>query len=294
MSRSTGTTKTEAYVDPYLERAAAPTRHGFCSNQWTRYRAQPPRKQLAIALFLPVLGLITIVGNRVMNPSIIEQVSFESDVQERVAYESLEVPLNFLDITGAEYDALTPQSQIDYLLDHLPAIESRLLGHSNDNYTALLSHEAARLRQEAIKEASGDIDLSDPTGTLDIAFCLTQMQGYQCVLFRYAGDGLAGMGEALRTNDIARYTTANARYQAALYALNDLQPIEKDPSSQLILADNYRVLLRQVVSRSPASQRPPVAVQGAGTKGESPIRTFVEQQGYKSEQLQGESNADTE
>lgn len=284
-------------IDPYLDAAPQPRQKKFIANQWKRYRALSLKNQLAIALSVPTFSLMMVVGNRVMNPTVVQQAPYESEVQQRVDYESVDAPLNFLDITGAEYDQLAPQAQVDYLLAHLQNIEGRLLTHVNDNYTALLSAEAARLRQEAMKEGTGDrvLDMTDPTGTLDMAYCLDQMQTYQCVLLRYAGDGLKQVSNALAAKDVAAYSQGVTRYQAALYALNDLQPMEKDSSSLLILADNYRILLRKVVARSPASQRPPVSTQGAGMKGDSPIRTFVEQQGYKSEQLEeGATNVPAE
>lgn len=274
-------------IDPIEDRAPRSKSQQFVRDNWIRFRALSPRNQIAALMAIPALATVLFVGNRVMNPSVVKEAPFQSEVQRRVAYESVDAPLNFLDITGAEYDALAPQAQVDYLLNHLEQIESRLLMHTNENYTALLSVEAARLREEAMKEGTSDhrFDPSDPTNTLDLRYCVEQMQTYQCALLRYAGDGLAAMGQALSDRDLTSFVVAQSRYQAALYALNDLEPQIKDPSSLLILSDNYRILLRQVVARSPASQRPPVMSQGAGTKGKSAIRTFVQQQGYKSEQL---------
>lgn len=275
---------------PTLDRA--PVSQNWLVNQWVRIRAQPARSQFNWVGVVILLIIVSMVGNRVLNPEVIEETETTTEVERRVAYESVDAPLNFLDITGAEYESLDPQAQVDYLIDHLSAVESRVLMKMNQNFVALVSFEAARLRDEARKEvinadpAAGqrEMDLNDKSGKLQMEACLRQMQPYQCVLLRFAGDGIAMMQEGIQTNDIYLYANGVSRYHAALYALNDLQPQDRDPSSVLILTENYRLLLKQIVSRSPGSQIPPVAEQGSGLNGRSPIRSYLDQQGYETPQ----------
>ncbi|MEM6437458.1 MAG: hypothetical protein AAF773_26925, partial [Cyanobacteria bacterium P01_D01_bin.115] len=196
-------------------------------------------------------------------------------------YESVDAPLAFLDISGAEFDALSPTEQITLIRSSLLELEGRLLRHSNDVHLSLLSHEAARLEAQAREEAAGgEIDLEDATGVLQMEACLHDLQGYQCVLLRYAGEGIAMMKDAIATGDPYLYSQAMVRYQAALFAFNDIEVRVTDASSLLIIVDNYRVVFKTVVERSPGAQTPPAMAQGPGIKGKSPINTWAEHQGF--------------
>ena len=194
------------------------------------------------------------------------------------------MPLAFLDMTGAEFDALPPIEQVNLIRQHLPELEGRLLQSSNDVHVSLLSHEATRLREAARSEAlSGDIDLADPTGKLPMAACLQDLRAEQCILLRYAGDAIALMEEAVSTGDPYLYSQAMVRYQAAFFAFNDIELRVTDAMSLLTIVDTYRVVFKTVVERSPGSQTPAVMVQGSGNKGRSPVHRWIDHRGLPQE-----------
>ena len=223
---------------------------------------------------------ITSTSNRLLNQHLTTTV----EPPRHVDYDAVDAPLAFLAITGAEFDALSPTAQVTLIRQHLPELEGRLLRFSNDVHVSLLSHEVTRLRTEATAEAvSGDIDLADQTGKLQMEACLQDLRAEQCILLRYAGDAIAWMEEAVTTGDPYLYSQAMVRYQAALFAFNDIELRVTDASSLLTLVDTYRVVFKTVVERSPGSQTPPVMVQGPGNPGRSPINTWIDHPGFLKE-----------
>jgi hypothetical protein len=260
--------------------AAPPVRFRQLRQLWVRWCALPTHQQVTVgAVALSVLT-IGATFNRLLNQDVSETVPYQTEVEKRADYESVEAPLAFLDISGATFDALSPIEQINLIRAHLPELEGRLLRFSNDVHVSLLSHEAARLEASAREEAAGGvIDLEDPTGVLQMEACLQDLQAYQCILLRYAGDAIAMMKTAIATGDPYLYSQAMVRYQAALFAFNDIELRVTDASSLLIIVDNYRIVFKTVVERSPGSQTPPVMTRGPGIKGQSPVNGWIERQG---------------
>lgn len=262
----------------------AKSRSKLFRDGWRRWCALPTHQQVTVVAVGLTVVTVGATFNRLLNQDISETVPYETEVERRADYESVDAPLAFLDISGAEFDALSPTEQINLIRANLPELEGRLLRFSNDVHVSLLSHEAARLEQEARKEAAGGIYLQDATGVLQMEACLQDLQAYQCILLRYAGDAIAMMKEAVETGDPYLYAQAMVRYQATLFAFNDIEVRVTDASSLLIIVDNYRIVFKTVVERSPGSQTPPVMGQGPGIKGQSPINTWIEGQGFLQEQ----------
>ena len=248
---------------------------------WLRWCALPTHQQVALGAVGLMLLAIGSTFNRLLNQDVRTDVPYETEVQRRAEFESVDAPLAFLNISGAEFDALSPTEQISLIRASLPDLEGRLLRHSNDVHLSLLSHEAARLEAKAREEAAGgEIDLEDATGVLQMEACLHDLQGYQCILLRYAGEAIAMMKDAVATGDPYLYSQAMVRYQAALFAFNDIEVRVTDASSLLIIVDNYRVVFKTVVERSPGAQTPAAMAQGPGIKGKSPINTWADHQGF--------------
>ncbi|MEO1296285.1 MAG: hypothetical protein AAFW75_10855 [Cyanobacteria bacterium J06636_16] len=252
---------------------------------WLRWCALPTHQQVALGAMSLMLLTIASTFNRLLNQDVSTTVPYETEVQRRADYESVDAPLAFLAISGAEFDALPPTAQVNLIRQHLPELEGRLLRFSNDVHVSLLSHEATRLREAALAEAlSGDIDLADQTGKLQMEACLQDLRAEQCVLLRYAGDAIALMEDAVTSGDPYLYSQAMVRYQAALFAFNDIEVRVTDATSLLTIVDNYRVVFKTVVERSPGSQTPPAMARGPGNKGKSPVNTWIDHQGFLKEQ----------
>ncbi|MBE7385163.1 MAG: hypothetical protein F6J95_027620 [Leptolyngbya sp. SIO1E4] len=264
---------------------AKPHKFKLFRSCWVRWCALPTHQQVTVGAILLMLLTIGSTVNRLLNQDVSTTVPYETEVQRRADYESVDAPLAFLDITGAEFDALSPTEQVNLIRQHLPELEGRLLRFSNDVHVSLLSHEATRLREAATAEAlSGDIDLADQTGKLQMEACLQDLRADQCILLRYAGDAIAQMEEAVTTGDPYLYSQAMVRYQAALFAFNDIEVRITDATSLLTIVDNYRIVFKTVVERSPGSQTPPAMTRGPGNKGRSPINTWIDHQGFLKEQ----------
>ena len=262
---------------------AKPHKFKLFRSCWRRWCALPTHQQVALGAIAFMLLSITSTSNRLLNQH--RNTTLRAEVPRHADDDAVDAPLAFLDITGAEFDALPPTVQVTLIRQHLPELEGRLLRFSNDVHISLLSHEASRLRTEATAEAlSGDIDFADPTGKLQMEACLQDLRTEQCILLRYAGDAIALMEEAVTTGDPYLYSQAMVRYQAALFAFNDIELRVTDASSLLTLVDTYRVVFKTVVERSPGSQTPPVMVQGPGNPGRSPINTWINHPGFLTEQ----------
>lgn len=257
----------------------------FFRRCWLRWCALPTHQQVAIGAISLMLLAVASTFNRLLNPDLKTTVPYQTEVQRRADYESVDAPLAFLDISGAEFDALSATAQVNLIRQHLPELEGRLLRFSNDVHVSLLSHEATRLREAATAEAlSGDIDLADQTGKLQMEACLQDLRAEHCILLRYAGDAIALMEEAVTSGDPYLYSQAMVRYQAAFFAFNDIEVRVTDATSLLTIVDNYRVVFKTVVERSPGSQTPPAMARGPGNKGRSPINTWIDHQGFLKEQ----------
>ncbi|MEO1095976.1 MAG: hypothetical protein AAFX01_13865 [Cyanobacteria bacterium J06638_28] len=261
-----------------------PPKFKLFRNGWLRWCALPTHQQVALVAISLMLLSVGATFNRLLNQDVKTAVPYETEVQRRADYESVDAPLAFLAISGAEFDALAPTEQVNLIRQSLPEIEGRLLRFSNDVHVSLLSHEATRLRSEATAEAlSGDIAQVDQTGKLQMEACLQDLRAEQCILLRYAGDAIALMEEAVTTGDPYLYSQAMVRYQAALFAFNDIEVRITDATSLLTIVDNYRIVFKTVVERSPGSQTPPAMAQGPGNKGRSPIHTWIDHQGFLKE-----------
>ena len=255
----------------------------FCSG-WRRWCALPTHQQVALGAIAFLLFSITSTSNRLLNQRL-TTVRHEAEVPRHEDDDAVDAPLTFLAISGVEFDALPPTAQVTLIHQHLPELEGRLLRFSNDVHVSLLSHEATRLREEATAEAlSGDIDLADPTGKLPMEACLQDLRAEQCILLRYAGDAIARMAEAVTSGDPYLYSQALVRYQAALFAFNDIEVRVTDATSLLTIVDTYRVVFKTVVEQSPGAQTPPVMVQGPGNPGKSPIHTWIDRQSFWQEE----------
>ncbi|MEL6385080.1 MAG: hypothetical protein AAFQ89_21970 [Cyanobacteria bacterium J06626_18] len=257
---------------------------------WRRWCALPTHQQVALGAIAFMLFSITSTSNRLLNQHR-NTISHEGTVPKHADDDSVDAPLAFLAISGAEFEALPPTAQVNLMRQHLPELEGRLLRFSNDVHVSLLSHEATRLREAATAEAlSGDIDLADQTGKLQMDACLQDLRAEQCILLRYAGDAIALMEEAVTSGDPYLYSQALVRYQAAFFAFNDIEVRITDATSLLTIVDTYRVVFKAVVERSPGSQTPPVMVQGSGNHGRSPVNRWIDQ-GFLKEQEDADASA---
>jgi hypothetical protein len=152
-----------------------------------------------------------------------------------------------------------PEDALAKIFLVMPSFDAWLADQIDSDIGALLTNESLRLAEAAQKEASeGAIDTADPVADIDLKGCLQQMTAPQCVLLRYAADGLKTYHEATDKGDVCEAMGGVLRYRAALAALYPVE--QRQPQTQLTLKGlkNYRLSMFDIARLLPASLGPTV------------------------------------
>ena len=161
-------------------------------------------------------------------------------------------------MAGVSPDDL-PEDALAKLFLVMPHFDAWLADQIDSDIGALLTNESLRLAAAAQKEASeGAIETTDPVADIDLKGCLQQMTAPQCVLLRYAADGLKTYHEATDKGDVYGAMGGVLRYRAALAALYPVE--QRQPQTQLTLKGlkNYRLSMFDIARLLPASLGPTV------------------------------------
>ena len=152
-----------------------------------------------------------------------------------------------------------PEDALAKLFLVMPMFDAWLADQIDSDIGALLTSESLRLAAAAQKEANeGAIDTTDPVADIDLQGCLQQMTSAQCVLLRYAADGLKRYHEASASGDVYGAMGGILRYRAALAALYPVE--QRQPQTQLTLKGlkNYRLSMFDIARLLPANLGPTV------------------------------------
>lgn len=152
-----------------------------------------------------------------------------------------------------------PEDALAKIFLVMPSFDAWLADQIDSDIGALLTSESLRLAEAAQKEASeGEIETADPVADIDLKGCLQQITAAQCVLLRYAADGLKTYHEAADQGDVYGAMGGVLRYRAALAALYPVE--QRQPQTQLTLKGlkNYRLSMFDIARLLPASLGPTV------------------------------------
>ena len=171
-----------------------------------------------------------------------------------------------------------PEDALAKIFLVMPSFDAWLAEQIDSDIGALLTNESLRLAAAAQKEASeGEIDTADPVADIDLEGCLQQMTAPQCVLLRYAADGLKTYHKATDQGDVYGAMGGVLRYRAALAALYPVE--QRQPQTQLTLKGlkNYRLSMFDIARLLPASLGP--TVEFRAPLGDTSPAATVEQGG---------------
>lgn len=134
-----------------------------------------------------------------------------------------------------------PEVALEKMLVTMPLFDEWVQTRIAADLDFPIAKESARLIEYARKEANGgEIELSDPLGKLDLKACQTRLEVYECVLLRYAGDGIKQYQEGSQADDVEEMVAGAIRYYAALKALFPLAMTRQDAGPTLGGMANYR------------------------------------------------------
>lgn len=155
------------------------------------------------------------------------------------------------------------------LIAYEDALDNRLDGVLG----ALITKEAARLRETAIHELSS-VDNPTPGQAVDadrygllMSQCESVLTSVDCILLRYIGDGMAMLEAGEKQNDPTLYAAGRIRIQAAGLALFPRDPIQHQGTPMESLR-KYRSDLFALIPNLPARR-----TVGTGTEA-APIQDF--------------------
>lgn len=146
---------------------------------------------------------------------------------------------------------------VQHLKERMPEYEHYMVSVSDETLRVLVLQEAARLNESAKKEAStGQINIVDPTSTLDLKGCITKMDAWRCVLFRYAAEGLSMINRGIASDNAMLYSNGRIRFTAALIAQYPIPFEPADQSSVLHAHKNYLEGASRLVELMPSGKSP--------------------------------------
>ena len=212
----------------------------------------PQRTKILGVLGLSVLG----VGSAAILATVSTPPEATLEANRRAAYDFVSGdPAIMAGVSPTDL----PEDALAKIFLVMPSFDAWLADQIDSDIGALLTNESLRLAAAAQKEASeGAIDTTDPVADIDLKGCLQQMTAAQCVLLRYAADGLKRYHEATAEGDVYGAMSGILRYRAALAALYPVE--QRQPQTQLTLKGlkNYRLSMFDIARLLPASLGPTV------------------------------------
>ena len=242
-------------------KCAAP---GPIQTTWKRFRNAPQRLHWGAGL-----GAITVLGLGAIALTTLQQPGEETLSSATSDYAF--VTLDPLYLAGVEPADPAPLAA-DKLKAVLPDYDRWLQMQVAADLDYPIAKESERLLEFARKEASGgEVETSDPANDLDLSGCLQQLEAVECVLLRYAGDGLAMYRAGLAADDAVEMLKGSLRYHAAIRALFPLQFQRTDGTETLQALANQRYAVYLLKQYLPAAQSPlsPFGGQPATQSGDA-------------------------
>jgi len=220
---------------------------------------------------LTVLGASAlVVGSGVILATLTRAPVTELQGNRRLSYDFVSGdPAIMAGVSGTDM----PEEALAKILEIMPTFDAWLADQVDNDISALLTAESLRLAQSAQTEvADGQIEAVDPVADIDLQNCTQQMLPQQCVLLRYAADGLKEYHTASAENDVYGAMRGLLRYRAALLALFPVE--QRQPNTQQTLKGlkNYRLSMFDIARLLPANLGPVVdfrAPQGTATPADA-------------------------
>ncbi|MBE9157074.1 hypothetical protein IQ265_09580 [Nodosilinea sp. LEGE 06152] len=224
-------------------------RAALLGQAWQKYRSQSPRMQWGIPFAAAALGGIALT-------IYLPYRSSQSPPAPRVpgAYDFTGTdPLTLAGMMGSE----EPEAVANALIQILPAYDLWLQDQMAKTLDYPIAKETERLLGEARKEvATASLDTKDSVGDIDLSGCVETLEPVQCILLRYAGDGIRQMNDALQTNDAYALTQGLVRYHAAIRGVFPQEYVRFDGSELTRGLTGQRFAIMRLKEYQPAARSP--------------------------------------
>ncbi|MEM1256632.1 MAG: hypothetical protein AAGI69_29720 [Cyanobacteria bacterium P01_H01_bin.21] len=242
---------------------------------WLRHRTQRWWAVSVLVLIGTTVGVAQLKNLFAPPPEM--QVPVVSENEQLALYTDVEHPLANLGADYGRFQSADTAEKLTLVYQSLERFDGWLAPRLDTAVQQALSKEALRMQQEAEKEAaSGEYDFTDPISTFDFSACLATMPGKNCVLLRYAGDGIAMFYAGSEKQDVYQMLEGYARMRAALLALGAFElssDIKEDVPFHALV--NYRQAIYLALKLSPAA-RPQVRFQAPNIIGDTSPAEAVE------------------
>jgi hypothetical protein len=216
---------------------------------WTTYKAQSPRIKWGIPFAAAALGAIALT---VYLPYRSGQTPPAPDVPNAYDFTGID-PLTLAGMTGTE----SPEDIANGLIQILPAYDLWLQDQMAKSLDYPIAKETERLLEQARKEvATSTMELADPVGDMDLSGCVERLQPVQCVMLRYAGDGIRQMNDALQTDDAYALAKGLIRYHAAIRGVFPQEYVRFDGSELTRGLTGQRFAIYKLKEAQPSANSP--------------------------------------
>lgn len=216
---------------------------------WRRYRAQSPRVQWGIPFAAVALGAIALT---IYLPYRSSQTPEAPRVPNAYDFTGTD-PLTLAGMAGSE----DPEAVATALIQILPAYDLWLQDQMAKALDYPIAKETERLLAEATKEAAtAQVDTKDSVGDIDLSGCLETLGPEQCIMLRYAGDGIRQMNDALQADDPYGVAEGAIRYHAAIRGVFPQEYVRFDGSELTRGLTGQRFAIMRLKEYQPAARSP--------------------------------------
>ncbi|MGB7314785.1 MAG: hypothetical protein WA939_17790 [Nodosilinea sp.] len=216
---------------------------------WQKYRSQSPRIQWGIPFAAAAFGAIALT---IYLPYRSSQTPPAPKVPGAYDFTGTD-PLTLAGMMGSE----EPESVANALVQILPAYDLWLQDQMAKALDYPIAKETERLLGEARKEvATASVDTKDSVGDIDLSGCLETLGPEQCVMLRYAGDGIRQMNDALQSDDAYALTQGLVRYHAAIRGVFPQEYVRFDGSELTRGLTGQRFAIMRLKEYQPAARSP--------------------------------------
>lgn len=233
---------------------------------WNRFRERISERTWFILLAFS--GIVTLIALLLAGTAMRRQTVIQVDEGLEVLTLSQQTPAAIAGITPNT----SPEVVYQRLSETLPEVSALVDELAKETLDGMLANEAHRIRAAAAAEVQAGVQVFvDPVSDINFESCYRTRSAFDCVLHRYAGDGLYDVATGLHHNDVYLVVSGFLKVKAAEMAFSPPPQVavNKDLLYQALL--NKRLGTYDMTGAMPGGQIPAIPLtesplgEGLGT-----------------------------